>query len=177
MSARPDLAAPANGELHYLVMRLARSFTRACDDIAAREGISVAEVNLLLVLGEDVPMSSAQLARRAFMTPQASHQLVSRLLDAGIVESEAHPTNRRVRLVSLSAAGWELLERARHDLHDVQDRAMDGIVARDRDRLRGDLLRIATTMQGGWFGDPDAEVAAADRRAGRAPRPDSTRTD
>lgn len=161
------LPAPANGELYYLVMRLARAFHRACEDIAWRDGVAAAEVNVLLVLGEGVALSSAQLARRAFMTPQASHQLVTRLLDSGLVDSQPHPSNRRVRLVSLTDEGRALLGRVRRDLREVQERAMQTLATADRERLRADLLAVAKTLQGGWFGDPDAEAAAAERRAGR----------
>lgn len=172
-----ELGSPANDELYYLVMRLARSFGRACDDIAWREGITAADVNILLVLGEGDPMSSAQIARRAFITPQASHQLVTRLTARGLLQTGAHPSNRRVRLVSLTEAGWELLERTRHDLRDVQNRAMADLPQRDRDRLRTHLLRVAERLQGGWFGDVVAEAAAAERRAGRANRPTTTDDD
>lgn len=169
-----ELGASANDELFYLVMRLARSFQRACDDIAVREGISVAEVNILLVLGEGVPMSSAQLARRAFITPQASHQLVTRLESGGVIEYQPHPTNRRVRLVHLTDAGLALLDRVRRDLRAVQDRSMGDLSPADQSRLRSDLFGVASRLQGGWFGDEEAEAAAAARRAGRARGTDST---
>ena len=174
MSPDDDLGVSANDELFYLIMRLARSFQRACDDIAFREGISVAEVNILLVLGEGVPMSSAQLARRAFITPQASHQLVTRLESGGVVEYQPHATNRRVRLVHLTESGRELLGRVRHDLRVVQDRAMGDLAPREQERLRQDLLGVATRFQGGWFGETEAEEAAAARRAGRTRPTDST---
>lgn len=172
MSAPDERGAPANDEVYHLVMRLSRSYTRACEDIAWREGVTAAEINLLLVLGEGVPMSSAQLAQRSFMTPQASHQLVTRLLAGGLVESGAHPSNKRVRLVSLTEGGWDLLERVRRDLRDMQDRSMADLSTAERERLRENLLGMAETIHGGWFGDDEAEAAAADRRAGRVPRPD-----
>ncbi|THG31598.1 MarR family winged helix-turn-helix transcriptional regulator [Naasia lichenicola] len=163
----PPHSAPAAGELYYLVMRLARSFSRAAEDIAWHADISVAEFSILLVLGEGAPLSSAQLARRAFMTPQASHQLVSGLLTRRLVESLPHPTNRRVLLVSPTEEGWGVVERSRALLREMQDRATSRLSARDRAALEGNLLTVADTVLGGWFGDPEAEAEAASRRTDR----------
>lgn len=162
-----ESAAPANAEFYHLVMRLARALGRAGEDIAWESEISVAEFNMLLVLGEGAALSSAQLARRAFMTPQASHQLVSGLLARGVVESQPHPTNGRMRLVTLTPAGWEIVAEARAALRALQDRATARLSAADRAQFEAALVTIADTIQGGWFGDIDAEARAAGRRAGR----------
>ncbi|MEO5535349.1 MAG: MarR family winged helix-turn-helix transcriptional regulator [Pseudolysinimonas sp.] len=162
-----EAAGPASREFYHVVMRLARALGRAGEDIAWETGITVAEFNVLLVLGEGVPLSSAQVARRAFMTPQASHQLVTGLLARGVVESQPHPTDDRVRLVSLTDAGWDILHNARQALHALQDRATSRLTFHDRVRFEEALTTIAETIQGGWFGDIDAEALAAEHRAGR----------
>ena len=140
---------------------------RACEDIAASNGITLAEFNVLLVLGEGEPLSSAQLARRTFVTPQAGHQVVSGLERRGLISSGKHPTNRRVRLVRLSEEGTAVLAECRRQLHEFQQRAMSELSPADRDRLPRLLIDVADTLKGGWFGDADAEAAASARRANR----------
>jgi DNA-binding MarR family transcriptional regulator len=160
-------ASLATDELYYILNRLSRSMNRAADDIAWRHGVTLAEFNVLLVLAEGVPLSSAQLARRAFVTPQSSHQVVTTLVGRELIEMVAHPTDGRVTLTTLTDAGWALLDSAREALRGMQDRAMADLPDADRERLPAVLGILAETLLGGWFGDPDAAEAAAIRRPPR----------
>lgn len=160
-------ASLANREFYHLIMRLSRALTRALEDVVADEGITVAEFNMLLVLGEGEPQSSAELGRRAFMTPQASHQLVRGLLARGLVESVPHPTNGRERVVSLTDPGWEIAQRTRAALHDIQDRLAQDLSREERAAFESVLSAMAESIHGGWFGDLEAEARAAQRRAAR----------
>lgn len=157
---RPTLATD---ELYYILNRLSRSMNRAVDDIAWQHGVSLAEFNVLLVLAEGVPLSSAQLARRAFVTPQSSHQVVSTLVSRELVETVHHPTDGRVKLTRLTDAGWTLLDTAREALHAMQARAMSDLPDADRERLPQVLGILAETLLGGWFGDFEAAMAAVGR--------------
>lgn len=161
---RPRLATD---ELYYILNRLSRSMNRAVDDIAWQHGVSLAEFNVLLVLAEGTPLSSAQLARRAFVTPQSSHQVVSTLVTAGLVETVRHPTDRRIKLARLTDAGWALLDTARASLHGMQQKAMVDLPDADRERLPTVLGILAETLLGGWFGDIEAAMAAVGRPSRR----------
>ena len=163
----PRSTSLATDELYYILNRLSRSMNRAADDIAWRHGVTLAEFNVLLVLAEGSPLSSAQLARRAFVTPQSSHQVVSTLVARELIEMVAHPTDRRVKLARLTDAGWTLLDSAREALRAMQARAMADLPQADRERLPAVLEILAETLLGGWFGDPEAAEAAVIRRAPR----------
>jgi DNA-binding MarR family transcriptional regulator len=160
----PRATSLATDELYYILNRLSRSMNRAADDIAWRHGITLAEFNVLLVLAEGVPLSSAQLARRAFVTPQSSHQVVSTLVSRSLIETVDHPTDGRVKLARLTDAGWEVLDGARAELRVMQARAVADLAAADGERLPVVLEALAETLQGGWFGDAEAAEAAAARR-------------
>ncbi|MFS0734608.1 MarR family winged helix-turn-helix transcriptional regulator [Microbacterium sp. 1P10UB] len=160
----PRATSLATDELYYTLNRLSRSMNRAADDISWRHGVSLAEFNVLLVLAEGVLLSSAQLARRAFVTPQSSHQVVSTLVAGGLVETVEHPTDGRIKLARLTDAGWEVLDAARGELRVMQARAMSDLSEADRERVPAILATLAETLQGGWFGDVEAAEAAAARR-------------
>lgn len=164
----PRATSLATDELYYILNRLSRSMNRAADDIAWQHGVTLAEFNVLLVLAEGSPLSSAQLARRAFVTPQSSHQVVSTLLGRQLIETVQHPTDGRVKLARLTDNGWSVLDAARAALHDMQARAMEDLPPVDRERLPAVLEILAETLLGGWFGDPEAAEAAAARRPPRA---------
>lgn len=156
-------ATLATDELYYILNRLSRAMNRGVDDIAWQNGVTLAEFNVLLVLAEGAPLSSAQLARRAFVTPQSSHQVVSALLKRELVEILQHPTDGRVKLTRLTDAGWTMLDTARGALHSMQERAMSALPDADRERLPLVLEILAETLLGGWFGDFEAAVAAVAR--------------
>ena len=72
------------------------------ETIAARNSLTMPEMVTCLVLAEGRPLSNAQLARRTFVTSQASHEVVASLQARGLVDKENHHTNKRIRLVFLS---------------------------------------------------------------------------
>jgi len=161
-------AHPANDQLLYLVNRVARAMNRASDDIALEHGLTLPELMVLLVLGEDVGLSNAQLARRTFVTSQSAHQVVIGLGERGLIERLPHPINRRIRVTRLTDAGWEVLERARLKVGEVEQRALKRLDPQERRALRPALLHTAEALSGGWFGDAEAEAAATARRLGRS---------
>ena len=83
----------------------------------------------------------------------------------GLIERVEHPTNRRVRLVRLSEAGWDTLAKCEDEIRAREDR-LAAIIGPDLGRSLAEVLdRAADTLAGGYFGDADAEAeAVANRR-------------
>lgn len=176
----PDLdrdprGSPAPERLNYTVNRLARAFNRAAENTALANGITLAQLLMIQVLGEGVPMSNAQLARRTFVSSQAAHIVLTELISQGLVEYRDHPTNRRVRLARLTDAGWEVLARCTDELVAVEKELERRLGATPGDSLTEVLTRTADVLAGGYFGDAEAEAAAVARRRrparGRPVRP------
>ncbi|MDY7104484.1 MAG: MarR family transcriptional regulator [Actinomycetota bacterium] len=169
----------ANNLLLYVVRRLARAMGRASDDIAADHDVSLPELMMLLVLGEGGGFSGAQLARRTFVTPQSGHQVLTQLVERGLVDRRPDPSNRRTLTHELTEAGWDVAERCRDAVLELEERVLAGVPDDERRLLKPGLLHAATTIRGGWFGDEDAEARSADRRrltpqARRSPSSSST---
>ena len=171
-SAPPERGRPATDHLLYVVNRVARAMNRASDDVALANGISLPELMVLLVLGENVGLSNAQLARRTFVTSQSAHRVVLDLAGRGLIERGPHETNRKIRVARLTEEGWAVLEKCRSEIEAIETRLLSQLVARDRAALLPSLLHAAQTIRGGWFGDVEAEQAAAERRAERTAQPD-----
>src|SRR5690606_17043268 len=106
---RDPRGTAATDRLNYTAYRLARALNRAAENTALAHGLTLAQLLILQVLGEGLPLSNAQVARRTFVSSQAAHVVSAELLDAGLIEKVEHPTNRRVRLVRLSEDGWRVL--------------------------------------------------------------------
>ncbi len=156
---------PATDLLYYTISRLEKALGRAFETIALRHGFSQPELVAALVLAEGVPVSNAQLARRTFVSSQASHELITVLVNRGLVQREAHETNKRIKLLSLTEEGWKVANACQADLLEVEQRATQKLAPNNRDDLIRLLSLTAETIRGGYFGDEEAESEALELRA------------
>ncbi|MBN9605351.1 MAG: MarR family transcriptional regulator [Actinomycetales bacterium] len=138
--------------------RLARPLTGAMEEIAERHGLTVAELAMLLALGEGTGLSHAQLARRIHVTPQAGHELAVALARRGLVARHMHPANRRVRVATLSADGARVLAACRVDLGELEARVARPLGERSR-TIVADLGAIADHLRGAGFVEEGAAAA------------------
>jgi DNA-binding MarR family transcriptional regulator len=93
------------------------------------------------------PMSMRELAALLGMDPPNLTPVVDDLEQAGLVERQAHPTDRRAKVVVATAAGAELAERAQAIL-DRPAAGLSGLATEDLETL----VRILSEIQ--W--DPGA---------------------
>jgi len=165
---RDPRGTAATDRLNYTAYRLARALNRAAENTALAHGLTLAQLLILQVLGEGLPLSNAQVARRTFVSSQAAHVVSAELLDAGLIEKVEHPTNRRVRLVRLSEDGWRVLGECDAEIREREAELDERIGPDLGDSLAQVLDHAAEILAGGYFGDADAEAEAVRRR--RRPR-------
>lgn len=151
---------PATDHLHYLVSRLARALSRAMDNVALLHGLTPPEFMVFQVLGEGRAISNAQLARRTFVSSQATHEVVSELTSRGLTQRDDHQTNRRIRLISLTEEGWRVLGECLAEVTAIENRILSGLDTAERAALVPALFHSAEVLAGGYFGDDEAESAA-----------------
>lgn len=161
---RDPRGEPATSRLNYSAYRLGRAFNRFAENSALAHGITLSQLFVLQVLGEGLPLSNAQLARRTFVSSQAAHTVSNELIEAGLVERGDHPTNRRVRLVRLTERGWAVLEACHAELRTHEDRLTAALGEEFGASLAELLDHTAAVLAGGYFGDDEAEVDAISRR-------------
>ena len=105
MTAYPDIfpdpqSTPADpaGEprISYVVARLERAIRRAINERVSLYDLTVLQYTTLSVLGRRGELSNAQLARRAYMSPQAMSEVIEALESKGLIKRSQHPNHRRV---------------------------------------------------------------------------------
>jgi DNA-binding MarR family transcriptional regulator len=137
-------------ETSVLLHRVVSALDRAGDRFLRAEfGISHSRMVVLLLLHRGGPTDQHDLAGRLGITDPAVSGLVRELVRDGRVEVAVAPSNRRRRVVSLTAAGTELVDRAGRHLEDrfAALLAESGV---DDDDLFALLSRIDKTLsQGG----------------------------
>lgn len=129
----------------YLVKHVQQLLRRACDAELRDTGLSVSQYAVLRQLVDQPGISSAELARRCFVTRQSLQDVLSGLKTAGLVAVE-EPTRGRVRPVTLTEAGHRGLEQAETAMTRAEERMLDGLPDADRHALAQLLLRCAGNL-------------------------------
>jgi DNA-binding MarR family transcriptional regulator len=109
----------------YLVKQLQEALLRRLDDITRRFDLTTRQYTTLSVLAKYPGISSAQLARLTFVSPQAANEMVGMLEGKGFLRRSVDRSNRRRLEVKLTSAGTRALARC------------DALV----DELEGELFR------------------------------------
>jgi DNA-binding MarR family transcriptional regulator len=139
-------STPANpaGEprLSYVVARLERAVRRAINDRVSVYGLTVLQYTTLSVLGRRDELSNAQLARRAYMSPQAMSEVIEALETKGLIKRRPLPTHRRVYPATLTAKGRKTLA-ACEKLVDELEAEMLGSLSADEEAAFRNYLTAA----------------------------------
>lgn len=125
----------------YLVKRVQQAFRQASDELLRPIGLSMAQYAVLAALAENPGASSAELARRCFVTRQSLRDVLTGLKTAGLVAVAEEASTGRARPVRLTESGEARLEEAHRMVGEVEERMLTGMTEADRRRL-AELLSI-----------------------------------
>jgi DNA-binding MarR family transcriptional regulator len=130
-------------------LKQAQQALRIAMDAALRpHGLTTAQYAALTALETGGPISGAELARRAFVTPQTMTDIVAKLEAAGLVARRPGGDDRRVVRLALTNIGRTRLAAAHVVVNEVEARMLRGFEAPERDRLRDALRRCAQALAG-----------------------------
>ncbi len=109
-------------------------------------GVTLYQYTALSALERRGGLSSAQLARRNFVSPQASNQLVALLERLGLVERRVDSTNRRILRLWLSEHGRELLATCHQAVDLIEERMVADFTAPQVQEFRTALGRSLAAL-------------------------------
>jgi len=141
--------APAEAEAQSIldaireIVRVLRESSRAAE---AKVGLSGAQLFVLQKLGEGGPLSLNELAARTLTHQSSVSVVVSRLVEAGLVQRRRAEDDARRLELALTRQGEQLLSRAPDA---AQERLIQGVrelSATDRKRLAQGLKRLLERM-------------------------------
>ena len=130
----------------YLVKRVQQLLRHVGDGELRPAGISMSQYAVLRALAEKPGASSAELARRCFVTRQSLQDVLSGLRSAGLVAVGEPAPGGRARPARLTDPGTAALALADEAVDRAEARMLDGIAPADRERLAGLLLRCAENL-------------------------------
>jgi DNA-binding MarR family transcriptional regulator len=123
------------------VARTSRAVVAAYDPALAPFGLTGHQFNLMMTLGNMGPMTVGALADTLGMDASGVPRAIRPLTDEGLIAVE-RGEDRRQRLLSLTRAGRNLLDRATPAWQRVQAELIDAIGARRWSSLMGDLRAL-----------------------------------
>ncbi|HZV49024.1 MAG TPA: MarR family transcriptional regulator [Candidatus Dormibacteraeota bacterium] len=149
-AAKPE-PGPAQQTPHsrvaYLVYRVERRLRARLDEAVRAHGVTTTEYVTLSVLRHRDGMSCAQLARWAFVTPQAMNLVVSALEKRQLVRRCKDPNHGRVLRTSLTPKGLATLEACDRSMDVIEADMLANLAPSEAEMLRRLLASCARSLE------------------------------
>ena len=125
----------------YLLMRVHRALRASIDETLRPHGFTLPQVTVMFALAYKSGLSTADLARRAFVTPQAMGEVLAGLEAKGCVIRRAHDFHGRIQPAELTETGMEARKLCYEVLARAEAQMLSGLSADERITLGGLLER------------------------------------
>ena len=126
----------AGPSLLYAVKQVELAVRAHLDELLRPSGTTVLQYTALPVLARRDGLTSAELARNAFVTPQSMGDLVTALERRDLVTRHRDPHHARRLLISLTPAGEELLARMEARVRGLEERMLRDLEPEERAGVR-----------------------------------------
>jgi DNA-binding MarR family transcriptional regulator len=123
----------------YLIKRLELAVRSQLDDVLREFVLTTPQYTALSVLRAQPGLSSAQLARRSFVTAQSMNEMVAALQRRALIQRTADPNHGRVLRISLTEAGLGLLRACDEHVNRIEERMLSGLRPSRQAQLRSAL--------------------------------------
>src|SRR5580658_10129525 len=130
----------------YLLKRAQFSLRSRMDKVLESKGLTTPQYAVLSFLEHEPGASSAELARRSFVTPQTMIRIVENLETLGLIRREPHPTHGRILMASLTRKGETVVAACHAEVNAVENQMLHGLTKREQVELRGLLLRCIAAI-------------------------------
>ena len=123
-----DVGETTDPRISYAVARLERAVRAAISGRVAPYDLTTLQYTTLSVLHRHgAPLSNAQLARRAYMTPQSMSEVIDALQDKGLIKRTPHPNHGRLLPARLTAKGRRVLAACEEAVDELEDVMLAGL--------------------------------------------------
>jgi DNA-binding MarR family transcriptional regulator len=131
-SRRPESTVDRPG---YLMKRAQAALHAEMAQALHEHGVTLAQFAVLAALAEEPGLSNAELARRAFITPQSMNEILRLLEQRSWVTRSPHPGHRRILQTELSDEGRKTLRVCDAAVTVIEQRMLAGLDAGQRRQL------------------------------------------
>ncbi len=144
-----------NDELPLALRTAYLTLHRRSDAVFVEYGITADQFVLLATLARGQAMTQRELAARMPSDPSTVRAMLVLLEKQGLVTREAHPTDARARMVSLTKSGVRTYQLAFDAGQELRDQMTESLSAAETRTLLSSLQRMTASLK-----DPVPETAA-----------------
>jgi DNA-binding MarR family transcriptional regulator len=135
----------------YAIARLQQRVFAGITERVAPHDLTTLQFTTLSVLDRHgAPLSTSQLARRAFMTPQSMSEVIHALERKGFIKRNPHPNHRRTLPATLTTKGRRVLAACEQAVSELEDAMLDGFTDQERAAFLK-MIKAAVRNLGGGF--------------------------
>ena len=121
---------------------LRRFYDRRASDL----GVTRAQWRVIAILGHNPGMKQVELADRLDVEPISACRIIDRLEEAGLVERQRDPADRRIWRLSLTRKAQPVREKLSALAEEVSQEAFAGLSAKEVETMRGLLARVRNNV-------------------------------
>jgi DNA-binding MarR family transcriptional regulator len=138
-----DAPEPRTEEMSgYLIKRAQAAIHVRLEEIVSVHGLAIPQFVVLSFLAETPGLANADLARRAFVTPQSMNEVLKQLESSGLVERRRNPTNARILNAYLTRTGARKRSAVNSQVQELEARLLRGLTSDERQNLNRALMTI-----------------------------------
>ncbi len=108
----------------YLVKRAQSVIHLALEEIVSRQGLGIPHYVVLTLLAESPGLPNAELARKAFVTPQSMNEVLKQLEASGLVERQQSQSNARILNAHLTHEGKKTWRSVDDGVQELEERLL-----------------------------------------------------
>jgi MarR family transcriptional regulator, transcriptional regulator for hemolysin len=157
---REDEREPADHTFGFLVQDVSRLVKRRFDRQARQTGLPITrrQAAVILYVARHQGVSQAEVANWLDLEPIALVRMLDKLHEEGVVERRAHPTDRRVRTLWLSARAAPVIDRILDINLAIREEAFAGAPTGTREALIEALTLVKDNLTREEEAEPLAET-------------------
>lgn len=106
------------------------------------ENLTSLQFTLLSVVNRHAGLSSADLSRRFYVTPQTMGQVLTALEGRGLLIRAENPDNRRLLAMSLTPAGHALVKTCQVHMKQIEEEVFGELNEKELANFRGTLHKV-----------------------------------
>jgi DNA-binding MarR family transcriptional regulator len=142
MGAIDELEPKTEEMSGYLIKRAQAAIHVCLEEIVSAHGLAIPQYVVMSLLAETPGLANADLARRAFVTPQSMNEVLKHLESAGLVERRQNPANARILNAYLTRTGTRKRSAVSCQVQELEARLLSGLTSDERQTLNRALLII-----------------------------------
>ena len=130
----------------YLVKRAQSIISLSLEEIVSKHGLGIPHYVVLALLAETPGLPNAELARKAFVTPQSMNEVLQQLETSGLVQRQPSPSNARILNAQLTQTGEMKWRSLNDDVLELEERLLLGLSLDEVRVLNRSLQTIIRNM-------------------------------